>query len=158
MSNNKIILEGCIKAFKDNNEIDLAEGEVFEIFSLSQIYKDHSITYENIISSIVDGSNDGGIDSIMIFIDDEYIENIDNIENFKFNNKTSSKFIISQCKKEKSFKESAIDKLITTVPILFNLENNEANLLKRFNSDLVNQALLLIEVWKKLLLVVVKYH
>ncbi len=32
MSNEKIILEGCIKAFKESNEIDLSDSELFEIF------------------------------------------------------------------------------------------------------------------------------
>lgn len=148
MSNNKIILEGCIRTFKETNEIDLTESEVFEIFSLSQIHKDRNITYENIISSIVDGGNDGGIDSIMVFIDEEFVESIDDLENFNFANKTNSKFIITQCKKENSFKEGPLDKLITTIPVLFDLEKNELALLSRFNSDLVEQALLLIEVWK----------
>lgn len=148
MSNNKIILEGCIKTFKETNEIDLTESEVFEIFSLSQIHKDRNITYENIISSIVDGGNDGGIDSIMVFVDEEFVESIDDLENFNFANKTNSKFIITQCKKENSFKEGPLDKLITTIPVLFDLEKNELALLSRFNSDLVEQALLLIEVWK----------
>lgn len=149
MSNNKIILDGCIKAFKESNEIDLSDSEVFEIFALTQVHKDSNVTYENIISSIVDGGNDGGIDSIMVFIDDEFIETIYSLESFNFTNKTNAKFIISQCKKVDKFKESTIDKLITTVPVLFDLENDETNLLKRFNSDLVNQTMLLIEVWKK---------
>ncbi len=58
-----------------------------------------NVTYENIISSIVDGGNDGGIDSIMVFIDDEFIETIYSLESFDFTNKTNAKFIISQCKK-----------------------------------------------------------
>lgn len=149
MSNNKIILEGCIKTFQKINEIDLPESEIFEIFSLTQIHKDRNITYENITSSIVDGGNDGGIDSLMVFIDEEFVENVDDLENFNFANKTNSKFIITQCKKENSFKEAAINKLITTIPILLDLEKNENSLLKRFNPDLVEQALLLIEVWKK---------
>ncbi|MDX8552331.1 AIPR family protein [Tenacibaculum sp. 1B UA] len=149
MSNNKIILEGCIKAFKDTNEIELSESETFEVFSLTQIHKDRNITYENIISAIVDGGNDGGIDSLMVFMDEEFVENIDDLENFNFSNKTEAKFILTQCKKENSFKEKAIDKLITTIPVLLDLEKNETELLSRFNSDLVTQALLLIEVWKK---------
>ena len=84
MSNNKIILEGCIKIFKESNEIELNESETFEIFSLSQIHKDRNITFENIVSSIVDGGNDGGIDSVMIFIDEQFVESIDEIENFNF--------------------------------------------------------------------------
>lgn len=149
MSNNKIILEGCINNFKDTNEIEQHESEVFEIFTLSQIHKDRNITYENIVNSIVDGGNDGGIDSLMVFIDEEFVESIDDLSNFNFTSKTKSRFIISQCKKENSFKESSIDKLITTIPVLFDLEKNETALLSRFNSDLVDQTLLLIEVWKK---------
>ena len=61
----------------------------------------------------------------MIFINDEYIDNMDSLDNFNFTNKTNAKFIISQCKKVNSFKEGIIDKLITTVPVLFNLENEE---------------------------------
>ncbi len=149
MSNNKVILEGCIKTFKENNEIDLSESEVFEIFSLSQIHKNRNITYENIISSIVDGGNDGGIDSMMVFIDEEFVENVDDLEDFKFTNKTNATFIITQCKKENSFKESPLDKLITTIPVLLDLEKKESELLSRFNADLVEQTTLLIEVWKK---------
>lgn len=149
MSNNKIILEGCIKVFKETNELDLAQSEIFELFALSQIHKDRNITFENIENSIVDGGNDGGIDSLMVFIDEEYVENIDDLENFNFTNKTKSKFIISQCKKENSFKEGPLDKLITTIPILFDLEKTPTALLSRFNADLVNQTLLLTEVWQK---------
>ena len=149
MSNDKIIIEGCIKIFKENNELDLKESEIFELFSLTQIYKDKNITFENISNSIVDGSNDGGIDSMMIFIDDEFIENLEDLDNFAFSNKTKGKFIISQCKKDNSFKESVIDKLITTMPILLDLEKTEKALLSRFNSDLVNKVILLTEVWQK---------
>lgn len=149
MSNNKIILEGCIKLFKENNELDLPHNEVFELFALTQIHKDRNITFENIENSIVDGGNDGGIDSLMVFIDEEYVENLDDLENFNFTSKTKSRFIISQCKKENSFKEGPIDKLITTIPILFDLEKTETALLSRFNSDLVNQTLLLTDVWQK---------
>lgn len=66
MNNSRIILEGCIKSFKEINEIELNESELFEIFTISQLYKDKSITYENIVNSIVDGSKDGGIDSLMV--------------------------------------------------------------------------------------------
>lgn len=148
-SNNKIILDGCISTFKNDNELELPDSEIFEIFSLTQIHKDRNITSENILNSIVDGSNDGGIDAIMVFIDEDFIDNIEEIDSIKFSNKTRTKFIITQCKKERSFKESAIDKLIVTIPILFDLKYTELDLLNRFNSDIVNKALLLIDVWKK---------
>lgn len=149
MSNNKIILEGCIKEFKEENELNFRDSLIFEHFALLQIFKNKNVSYENIIKSIVDGGNDGGIDSIMIFVDDEVIEDLDDLQDFEFKNRTHSHFSITQTKKENSFKESTIDKLITTIPIILDLEKNENALLSRFNSELVNQVILLIEVWKQ---------
>ncbi|QUE31289.1 AIPR family protein [Francisella philomiragia] len=149
MNNNKIILEGCIKVFKESNELSFSDSQIFELFSLSQVHKDNDLTFENIEHSIVDGSNDGGIDSLMIFIDDEYIENIEDLDNFSFKSKTRTRFVISQCKKESSFKESSIDKIITTIPELFDLEKNETALLTRFNASLVSQTILLADAWQK---------
>lgn len=149
MSNNRIILEGCINQFKISNEINLKDSEVFELFSLTQITKSYDLSYENVLNSIVDGGNDGGIDSIIVLVDDETIESIDDLADRTFTNKTNSRFIISQCKKENSFKEGALDKLITTLPELFDLEKNETALLSRFNSDLVTLALIINQVWQK---------
>lgn len=149
MSNNKVILEGCINKFKENNEIEAIGGELFELFSLTQVFKNRNITYEDIENSIVDGSNDGGIDSVMIFIDENIVNNIDELENIEFSNRTNCKIILSQCKKENSFKESVLDKLITTIPIILDLEKNETALLSRFNCDLVSKVLILKDVWQK---------
>lgn len=66
MSNNRIILEGCLSQFKTANEIDLKDSEIFELFSLTQTTKVYDLSYENILNSIVDGGNDGGIDSILV--------------------------------------------------------------------------------------------
>lgn len=149
MSNNRIILEDCLANFKTSNEIDLQDSEVFELFSLIQITKAYDLSYENIMNSIVDGGNDGGIDSIIVLIDDKVIESIDELTEYNFSKKTNTRFIISQCKKETSFKEGPLDKLITTLPELFNLEKNEATLLTRFNADIVALALLVNQVWQK---------
>ncbi len=149
MSNIRVILEGCINDFKIENELNLSDSLIFEHFALLQIYKNKSVSYENIINSIVDGGNDGGIDSLIVFVDDDVIEDISDLEDYEFKNRTRAKFSFTQTKKENSFKESTLDKLITTIPVILDLEKNETALLSRFNSDLVNQVLLLIEVWKQ---------
>lgn len=148
MNNNSIILEGCIEQFKKNNAILLNDSEVFELFSLAQTTKVYDLDYENIFNSIVDGGNDGGIDSIIVMVDDKVIESVDELTGYSFSSKTKSRFVISQCKKENSFKENTLDKLITTIPELFDLEKNEKSLLTRFNSDIVCLALLVNKVWE----------
>ena len=129
--------------------MELDNSEIFEVFSLFQIFKNSNLTFENIQNSIVDGSDDGGIDSIMVLIDDDIIESITELNEYKFKKNTNTKIIISQCKKEKSFKESTLDKLITSIPILFNLEVSEADLLKRFNVNVVDLGLLARDIWLK---------
>jgi hypothetical protein len=149
MSNNKIILEGCISQFKSVNELVLNDGEVFELFALTQITKSFELSFENISNSIVDGGHDGGIDSILVLVDDEVIDSLDELDEYNFSSKTKTRIIISQCKKENSFKESALDKLITSIPVLFDLGKNETALLSRFNSDVVNAAINAREIWTK---------
>ncbi|AWA31007.1 hypothetical protein HYN48_13460 [Flavobacterium magnum] len=149
MSNNKIILGGCIEQFKSDNELTNTESEMFELFALTQITKQHDLAFEDIQNSIVDGGLDGGIDSLLIMVDDIIPETLDELEDMKFGRKTQVLIKISQCKKENSFKESSIDKLITSLPELFNLSKNENELLVRFNPSLVEKALIAREAWKK---------
>jgi hypothetical protein len=149
MSNNKIILSGCIDQYKSQNELTTTDSETFELFALTQITKSIDLAFEDIQNSIVDGGNDGGIDSILVIIDDFIPESIEDIEEIKFSRKTNVEILISQCKRENSFKESAIDKLITTLPELFNLSSSEDALLIRFNPDVVEKGLIARETWKK---------
>ncbi|WP_028664886.1 AIPR family protein [Runella zeae] len=149
MSNNKIILSGCIDQYKTQNELTTTDSETFELFALTQITKSNDLAFEDIQNSIVDGSNDGGIDSILVIIDDFVPESIEDIEEIKFSRKTNVEILISQCKRENSFKELAIDRLITTLPELFNLSRSEDALLIRFNPDVVEKGLIARETWKK---------
>lgn len=149
MSNNKIILGGCIEQFKTDNELSNNDSEIFELFALTQITKPNDLSFEDIQNSIVDGGQDGGIDSLLIIIDDIIPETLDELDDLKFGRKTQVLIKISQCKKENSFKETSIDKLITTLPELFDLSKNENDLLIRFNPSLVEKALIAREAWKK---------
>jgi hypothetical protein len=149
MSNNKIILNGCIEQFRKENELTSNESETFELFAMTQITKVNDLAFEDIQNSIVDGGNDGGIDSILVLIEDFIPETVEDIDDIKMSRKTQVTIILSQCKKENSFKEATIDKLITSLPELFSLEKSEDALLVRFNPDLVGKALIAREAWKK---------
>lgn len=147
--NNKIILNGCIDQFKAQNELATSDSDTFELFSLSQITKDFDLTFETIQDSIVDGGNDGGIDSIIAIIDDFVPESIEDLEDVTFSRKTNVKILITQCKKENSFKEGALDKLITSIPELFDLGKSTEALLQRFNSSVVEKGVIARESWRK---------
>jgi len=147
--NNSIILNGCIEEFKKSNELSDPDSDIFGIFCLTQITKSYELTYEDLNNSNVDGGSDGGIDSVLLFLDEECVIDEDSLMEYKFTNKTKIKIIISQTKGEKSFKETTIDKLITTLPVIFDLEVNEDSLSERFNALLVNRILLLRNIWQR---------
>lgn len=149
MSNNKIILEGCIGQFKHDNELLNSDSQIFELFALTQITKQHDLAFEDVQNSIVDGSQDGGVDSLIVMVDDIIPETLDEFDELKIIRKTQVLIKIAQCKKENSFKETSIDKLITSLPELFNLSKNESELLIRFNSNLVEKALIAREAWRR---------
>ncbi|WP_412469276.1 AIPR family protein [Pedobacter sp. KLB.chiD] len=145
----KILLEGCLGKFTEDNALVEKESEIFELFCLFQITKSLDIAFEEIQDSIVDGGNDGGIDSLMVLIDDNYISAMEDIDDITFSRKTAATIIISQCKKESSFKEAAVDKIITTLPELFDLSKNQQDLLIRFNADLTERAEIARLVWQR---------
>jgi hypothetical protein len=149
MSNNSILLNTCIDQFRKNNELQRDDSQVFELFAISQITKNLDLSFEEIDKSIVDGGNDGGIDSMIVLIDDKSLESIEDLDDIQFSRKSLVTIIITQSKREKSFKEGAIDKLITSLPELFSLEKSEDALLLRFNNGVVQQGSLAREAWKR---------
>jgi len=150
--NNKIVLNGCIDEFIKNNELKLSESEGFEIFSLFQLTKDIDLCFDDLEDSIVDGSKDGGMDSIIIILDDDYMSTLHSIKDYKFTSNTILKIAISQAKSENSFKEAAVDKLITSFPVFLDLDQTEEQLSERFNSSIVSKRLIIQEVWVQTLM------
>ncbi|MCA8830923.1 AIPR family protein [Hymenobacter pini] len=149
MSNTKIILEGCIEQYKHDNEIELSSVNIFEVFSSAQTLKIYNLSYDEIVSTIVGSGSDGGVDCFASFVNGEYVRSFDEIASIKFQGNGVLDVYIAQYKKENSFKEGALDKLITTMPIVFELDKDQSYLLERFNADLVDKILIIRELWKK---------
>jgi hypothetical protein len=147
-NNNTMILENLVRKFKEDNLLEnQSDSSVFEIFALAQITKKYDLSFDEIEDSIVDGGHDGGIDSIIILVDESYILSIEQVNEIKFKPGSSITIYISQAKNEASTKEGILDKLSNTLPFLMDLENDEATLLSRFNPYLVEKALILRAVW-----------
>ena len=117
--NNTLILNDCIDEFKNENSLLLDSDDIFELFSLSQITKKLNLTYDDIDSAIVDGGQDGGIDVFLILLDDCPINSEDEITEFEFDENSSLKVLIGQCKNGNSFSEGVVDKIFITIDRLF---------------------------------------
>lgn len=147
-NNNTIILNSCISQFQKDNELTLQDSELFEVFTATQLTKHIELSADDVDDGIVDGGNDGGIDSFFILLDDQAISSEDDIESVVIRSNSMLQIFIIQSKTEKTFTESTLDKLITSAPVLYDLELSEEALLVRFNSSLVQRILAFRASWQ----------
>lgn len=150
--NNRIIIEQGLKEFSRLNFSGHEDSELFELYSLSLITKKLKLSFQDLEDSVVDGANDGGIDSFVILIDDMFIPDLETAEQHQYNNKTVCKFIICQSKQENSFKESPVEKLIVSIPLVFSLSGNNENLDDRFNPLVLTKAEIARKAYEKTIL------
>ena len=66
--NDIVIIDHIIKERIDQSIPSKDKGEVFELLANEQILKDYDLSREEILAGIIDGKDDGGIDSFYIFI------------------------------------------------------------------------------------------
>jgi hypothetical protein len=147
--NNQIVLQGCLKEFIEHNELDCSEQEAFEVFSILQLTKKLDLTYDEVLNSIVDGGSDGGIDVFMILVNDVVVYSFDQLDDIKITKKTDIKLYILQNKYKSKFEEKALDRLYISMPLIFNLDITEDELLQRFNPKLVELILIFKAIWLK---------
>ncbi len=149
-SNDQIILDDIIKTSKEDIFPEESDEDYFEFFAAEQILKSYDLDYNDLQSGIVGNGDDGGIDSIHLFINGQLIqEDIDDYAHWKKNNIKIS-IVIIQAKRTASFSETAIEKLIVTSNDLFTLDNSVESLRENYNSDLLEIVVRFREAYTKL--------
>lgn len=145
VSNQIRLINSVIENFKDENGLD--EAFLFELFAISQILKNKNIDFDDIENSIVDGGNDGGIDSIIVLLNDTNLNTVEELEELKeggeLNRKTELEVLIIQVKDSDSFKERVFDALSITVQDVFEYSKEYDYLITRYNQLLIDRILLL---------------
>ena len=147
-TNDQIILRQIIKSNCAESDNELSESEYFEIYSASEILKDHDLSYDDVKYGIVGEGGDGGIDSIFTFLNGELVKEDTPINTNQKKNVIELKII--QSKTSASFKEDAIIKFRETAEDLFNLANNPNDYYKRYNEDLIDRVIIFRNVYKTL--------
>lgn len=145
MNNQLRLINSIIERFKGEHGLD--DLLIFELFSITQILKDKYIDFDDIESSIVDGGNDGGVDSIIILLNDINLNTIEELEvmkkNDELNQKTELEIYIIQIKDSKTFGEHVFNTLSITIQDIFDYEKEYESLIKAYNPQLVDRILLL---------------
>jgi hypothetical protein len=135
-TNDQIILNDTLDQYRREIAPELSDSAYFEIFTSEQILKDFDLSYDEIISGIVDGGGDGGIDSLYLLINGEHI--VEDTEFDKFKGDISIELHIIQSKASASFKEHAVEKLISSTGDLLDLSKDIKDLEGVYNDEILN--------------------
>ncbi|MDB5597358.1 MAG: hypothetical protein JWM36_4319 [Hyphomicrobiales bacterium] len=109
----------------------MTEGDAFERFTAETILKRYGLTFDQIQDGIVDGQDDGGIDSLYMFVNRALIATDTEMDFFK--KPVDVDLFVIQSKLDMGFKESAITKLVTALPQLMALDADAAVLSAIYN-------------------------
>ena len=154
-SNEILILNSILKEYKKNKDTSLTSSEIFELFANEQILKDFDLSDDELSEGIIDGGDDGGIDSIYIFLNgqlcDDGILDEENLANFKTNNTKITLYIL-QTKETENFKESVTKFILSTIKDFFSLGTNLDRTI--YNSLLIEKR----ELFKKIFLELAPFH
>lgn len=128
-----ILIREIIKQNKVRYGSSVNDGEAFEIFTAESILKRFGLTFDEVQAGIVDGKDDGGIDSAYFFVNRSIIASDSDLSQFK--NPVEVDLFVVQSKSETGFAETAMAHLTTSIPNLIKLDAKPAELAKRYNDE-----------------------
>ncbi|WP_193198220.1 AIPR family protein [Nostoc sp. MG11] len=146
--NDSIVLDNIIKQKINKSDNTLADDEFFEIFTFEQILKKYDLSYDELNYGKIGGGDDGGIDGFFIFINNNFVSEDTELDNFKKSPRIQ--LFLIQSKRSDSFSEKAIEKWLSTTMNIFNLEKNIEQIQKYYNSDLLNKVTFFRELYLNL--------
>ncbi|MEH2241485.1 hypothetical protein [Nostoc sp.] len=135
--NDSIVLDNIIKQKINKSDNTLPDDEFFEMFTFEQILKKYDLSYDELNYGKIGGGDDGGIDGFFIFINNDFVSEDIELDNFK--KSPCIQLFLIQSKRSDSFSEKAIEKWLSTTMNIFDLEKNIAQIEKYYNSDLINK-------------------
>ena len=136
--NDKIILDQIIEERKNSYNPRIRTEDYFEIFTTEEILKEKDLSTEEVENLITDGTRDGGIDSVAIFINDRLIRSTEDIEESTKQTNLHVELNIIQSSIETGFKDRKIQTIFCTVTELLDLQKSLESSEAKYNSSLLN--------------------
>ena len=115
MSNNtRVLLDQFLEQQKNELTTPLPDDRAFELFACEQVLKDSELSVDELSLGVVGGGNDGGIDGVYAFVNEQLIADDSDIFDSDFSASRFSlgvplKLRLVQAKRGNSFSETAID-------------------------------------------------
>lgn len=123
------------------------KGELFEQFATEQLLKEYDLSAEELTKGIVDGKDDGGIDSMFIFVNGILLQDS---QDFTWPRSSCEITVVAiTCKHYETFKQDVVNSEIATISEIFDLSVSDSNLIGHYNNDILYQRQLFNEAYVK---------
>lgn len=125
-TNDIVLIDGIVDSRIGERVPAPNRGDVFEYFAAEQILKTADLSKDELLSGLVDGRDDGGIDAVYILINGHYLAEPND---FVWPRSGAElEFVIITCKHHDTFKEATLDKLVASLTELLNFSIKRADL------------------------------
>lgn len=133
-ANDVILLEDMVNRSRvETAGLTCPEQEAY--FVAKHYLRKYRPTPDDLLSGIVDGTGDGGLDAVFIFANGYCVRDDTDLSGLGRNAQLD--LVLLQVKNSRGFTESAIDKLVVHLPELLDFTRDEAKLAQRFNPRVV---------------------
>lgn len=150
LTNIQTILKEIINQEFEENESYSDVSTFFEFFATSQVLKNYGLSDEEIDNGITGGGNDGGCDSLFIFLNDEIITP-DQVDSLTASKGSTLSFSIIQSKNELGFGEDAVMKWKTISENLLDSGKSLTDFSERYTEAVIEQFKLFRDSFTKLI-------
>ena len=135
-SNDQIVLRTILEGERKRLGEAISDARLFEIFTAEQVLKDFDLSDDEIERGITGGSNDGGVDSIYAFVNNDLIE--EDTESSNYKRDSVIRLYLLQSKTSPSFSATAIDKFEAFTRDLLDLTKDLSTLAAAYDADVLN--------------------
>lgn len=148
MSANDVVLLADMIERSRSETVGLTASQQETYFVAKHYLREYRPSHDDLLSGIVDGGSDGGLDAMYIFANGHCVRDDTNLAALGRNAQLD--LILLQVKNAKGFGEDAIDKLIVHLPKLLDFSRVENDLANRFNHRVIEISRRFLEAYRKL--------
>lgn len=155
-ANARTLLLMIFESWRANYLPTYSVGAAFEVFASDLVLRPYGLVLDEIKSGIVGGGQDGGIDSVYVFFDDNLVAEDSEVVDpsskpSDFNQDRLLELWLIQAKTTPAFAETAIDELENSIRRLLDLSQTLDSLRVLYNETLLDRVALFRTAWDKLL-------
>jgi hypothetical protein len=155
-ANARTLLMRIFEAWHAENFASYSEGDAFEIFASELVLRPYGLVLDEVKAGVVGGGQDGGIDSVYVFFDDNLVDEDSDVVDpaskpSDFGQDRPLELWILQTKTTPGFAETSIDLLENSIRRLLDLSQPLDELGVLYNEKVLERVGLFRSAWDKLL-------